>query len=539
MDGFSIYALFGLDEAPREVLGVGKSGRGSVAVPASVQQVVLFTRGRWGSCTCVTAELRDAEKNPLLSAKLTPLNKSLCWEYWEDGVWSSGATVTVKVGQGGMSKDGVSDAELTVSRKEVTPQGSVGPRVAREAHGKRKRKQEVQEDDGPGQENLCPNGAASENTPHRRGSKTLRGSLFPQGDENSGPGASARTPQTQKPKGRQGKTPTQTAPLDSPSGRWGHTLCPIDPQTAILIGGQGSRMHFCKDPMWKLCTEDLSWVPAETLAEGPTPEARIGHTATYDPESRRIFVFGGSKNKKWFNDMHILDTQSWRWSMVEAQGKVPPLAYHSCSLFRGELFVFGGVFPCPNPEPDGCSDSIYIFSPEMAIWYQPIVTGERPAPRSGHSACVIQGKIFIFGGWDTPVCFNDMNMLDLGLMEFSTVKTYGTPPSPRSWHGCALLSDSRFLVHGGYNGNNALNDTFIFNTDTSSWTTVVHSRLSSVPRAGHSIITMSTSSLEGPVAEQDQDSECTPQTLLIFGGGDNEGSFFSDLITMPLEELRD
>lgn len=69
-----------------------------------------------------------------------------------------------------------------------------------------------------------------------------------------------------------------------------------------------------------LCpTEDMSWVTAETLAEGPTPEARIGHTAVYDPDSRRIFVFGGSKNKKWFNDVHILDTQSWKWTMVEVQ----------------------------------------------------------------------------------------------------------------------------------------------------------------------------------------------------------------------------
>lgn len=136
------------------------------------------------------------------------------------------------------------------------------------------------------------------------------------------------------------------APLIRPSERWGQTLCPIDAQTAILIGGQGAKMQFCKDPMWKLCMggstvnniqkrlfvsegrrrrfdvvlcplEDMSWVAAETLAEGPTPEARIGHTAVYDPDSERIFVFGGSKNKKWFNDVHILDTRSWRWSMVE------------------------------------------------------------------------------------------------------------------------------------------------------------------------------------------------------------------------------
>lgn len=64
--------------------------------------------------------------------------------------------------------------------------------------------------------------------------------------------------------------------------------------------------------------EDFSWVAAETLAEGPTPEARIGHTSVYDPDSGRIFVFGGSKNRKWFNDVHILDTRSWKWTMVEA-----------------------------------------------------------------------------------------------------------------------------------------------------------------------------------------------------------------------------
>lgn len=60
-------------------------------------------------------------------------------------------------------------------------------------------------------------------------------------------------------------------------------------------------------------------MPAETLAQGPTPEARIGHTAVYDPDSNRIFVFGGSKNKKWFNDVHILDTQTWKWTMVEVR----------------------------------------------------------------------------------------------------------------------------------------------------------------------------------------------------------------------------
>lgn len=93
-----------------------------------------------------------------------------------------------------------------------------------------------------------------------------------------------------------------------------------------------------------LCpTEDMSWFAAETLAEGPTPEARIGHTAVYDPDSRRIFVFGGSKNKKWFNDVHILDTQSWKWTMVEVCVLVltPQVYFGSLSsLFMSSLVSF-------------------------------------------------------------------------------------------------------------------------------------------------------------------------------------------------------
>ncbi|XP_026869803.2 kelch repeat-containing protein [Electrophorus electricus] len=535
MEDFGVYVLFGTDEPPRLILNLREPVKRCVAVNPGIQQIVLFSRGRWEKCTSVSIQLNDERDKLILQGKLTAFNKCVSWESWEDDLWSNGATLTMQI-EG--FKNGRPDSALTIAQKECTPEcNATTALVPRGGLGKRKRSWGKEEEEGEGeargQENICPIFASSEKTPHRRGRNNSRAGqtrLFLPKEEQ----ATTRAPQNPRAKGKQAKTPTQTALLDIPSGRWGQTLSAIDPQTAILIGGQGARMQFCKDPIWKLCTEDLSWAPAETLAEGPTPEARIGHTATYDPESKRIFVFGGSKNKKWFNDVHILDTQSWRWTMVEAQGKVPPLAYHSCTLFRGELFVFGGVFPRPHPEPDGCSDSLYIFNPEMAIWYQPIVIGNKPPPRSGHSACVMQGKIFIFGGWDTPVCFNDMFQLDLCLMEFSAVQTSGSTPSPRSWHGCAALSDSCFLVHGGYNGNVALSDAFIFNTDTSCWTSLALSPLTSEPRAGHSIITMATTCIKGFSGEQEESSS---QALLIFGGGDNEGSFFSDLITMPVKNL--
>ncbi|XP_013771075.1 kelch repeat-containing protein isoform X4 [Pundamilia nyererei] len=546
MDDFGVYAVFGVNGPPQKLLSAEGSSRVRVAVPPSVRQVVLFSSGRWGERICVNAELSDSDRMPITIGKLTPYNKCLSWEQWEEETWIDSVTLNVSLEGGNLS----TEPEVIMAVKEYTPKDTAAPPAARELHGKRKREQTAEEEEGNDwtkrreeEENTCPNATTEKTTPVRKVRGQAKGSqkLFASGAETTklkGAGEKGAAEM----QGTVGRTPPQSAvrtktPLASPSGRWGQTLCPIDAQTAILIGGQGARMQFCKDPMWKLCTEDVSWVAAETLAEGPTPEARIGHTAIYDPDSRRIFVFGGSKNKKWFNDVHILDTQSWKWTMVEAQGKVPPLAYHSCSMFQGELFVLGGVFPRPNPEPDGCSDSLYIFDPRLSIWYQPIVTGDKPSPRSGHSACVMQErKIYVFGGWDTPVCYNDMYMLDLGLMEFSAVKTTGNPPSPRSWHGSAVLSDTKFLIHGGYNGNNALSDAFVFDIDTNSWTEVSAPELS-VPRAGHSIITMETAG-HRCFSEEDEDADMNGgRTLLVFGGGDNEGNFYSDLTTVAVEEL--
>ncbi len=44
---------------------------------------------------------------------------------------------------------------------------------------------------------------------------------------------------------------------------------------------------------------------------------RMGHTAVYNPNLRQIFVFGGSKNKRWFNDVQTLDIKSLEWKNLE------------------------------------------------------------------------------------------------------------------------------------------------------------------------------------------------------------------------------
>lgn len=69
--------------------------------------------------------------------------------------------------------------------------------------------------------------------------------------------------------------------------------------------------------------------------------------------------------------------------------------------------------------------------------------------------------------------------------------------------------------------------------DNNSWTEVTLPQLG-VPRAGHSIITMET---DAHLCPSEENPGPIGRTLLVFGGGDNEGNFYSDLTTVAVEEL--
>nr|XP_020446705.1 uncharacterized protein LOC109955158 isoform X5 [Monopterus albus] len=210
--------------------------------------------------------------------------------------------------------------------------------------------------------------------------------------------------------------------LVSPTMRWNHTMCLSDPGTAILIGGQTADQNYCKDSLWKLELDNEIWSPMSSSASGPVPPCAQGHSATYDPDSKAVFVYGGLRERQ-------------------------------CYRF----------------------------------------------------------------------------------MEYTAVKCGNMPPLARGFHAALPVSDNRILVGGGCSTIGALQDVHVFNTDTNMWSSVACPLLSSKPRAGHSMISLSCSILTDTEKHEQGENGDIHCTLLVFGGSNCSGTFYNDAVKCTVE----
>ncbi|KAM7025590.1 uncharacterized protein M8220_016421 isoform 2-T2 [Acridotheres tristis] len=276
------------------------------------------------------------------------------------------------------------------------------------------------------------------------------------------------------------------------------------------------------------------WLPVGFQLQNAMPSRLHGHTATYDPDTKRIYIFGGIREDKDYSSIYILDTVTWKWLLVAAKGRIPVLTYHSATIYHKELFVFGGTFPRKaSLAVAPCSNVLYVFNPEHEIWYQPISEGEKPLPRLGHSATLLKNKLLIFGGRRTSLYLSDMHILDLGFMEYTPVPLLAGQPSARCFHAALAVSDQKVLISGGCNARGALPDAFVFHLDTLSWSTVIHHDLCSIPRAGHTLLDLTPAHLMD--MDKENKEEQNLHTVLVFGGSNCSGTFYNSTVKIQLD----
>lgn len=95
------------------------------------------------------------------------------------------------------------------------------------------------------------------------------------------------------------------------------------------------------------------------------------------------------------------------------------------------------------------------------------------------------------------------------------------------------VTDYKLLVHGGCSASGALKDAFIFNLDKMSWNSIKFGVSTQLPRAGHSLLNLTSSHLTD--SDKEKRGGRSLCRVLIIGGSDGCGNFYSDTPKFQLD----
>lgn len=203
------------------------------------------------------------------------------------------------------------------------------------------------------------------------------------------------------------------------------------------------------------------------------PNGRYGHTigvVAVNNSSSRLYLFGGQLENDVFNDMYYFELNSFKspkatWKIVDPVNnfRPPPLTNHSMSVYKEKIYVFGGVY---NNEK--VSNDLWEFDVEQEKWQQIQTNGTTPLPVNEHSACVVDDRLYIYGGNDfSGVIYSSLYVLDL--KTFTWYKLLETAeengPGPRCGHSMTYLPKyNKLIIMGGDKNDYIVADPHNFDT---------------------------------------------------------------------------
>jgi N-acetylneuraminic acid mutarotase len=154
-----------------------------------------------------------------------------------------------------------------------------------------------------------------------------------------------------------------------------------------------------------------------------------------------------------------------QWTRIETTNTPPePRSGHSAVIYNGSMYIFGGL---------GLhrSNDLFKFDFDTHNWTEIKAKDESkvPSKRCKHSACIYENMMYIFGGWDSSGKLNDMYRYIFDRNEWEIVPCTN-PPRARSAHSVAIYQNSMYLF-GGI-GDNKFNDMYRFSFKNNQWSTV-------------------------------------------------------------------
>lgn len=227
-------------------------------------------------------------------------------------------------------------------------------------------------------------------------------------------------------------------------------------------------------------------------ASGPAP--RRDHSLTADPASGTRYLFGGRSGGDPRGDLWAYDGGGWR--EIRAGGGPAPRFGHNAVALDGRLVVFGG-----QGGPSEFFNDVWRFDPEAGAWDEITPPGAAPAERYGAGGTVVGGGLLVSHGFTHAGRFDDTWRLG---ERWQDVSPAAGRPVERCLHRIALLARTGVVVlfGGQTNGAPFLDDTWLLDPAARTWREVTG---------------------EGPVARNLHAMDAAPDAVWVFGGAGADG----------------
>ncbi|KAL3690971.1 hypothetical protein R1sor_004622 [Riccia sorocarpa] len=238
---------------------------------------------------------------------------------------------------------------------------------------------------------------------------------------------------------------------DPPTPRSGHTAVKVGKSLLAYFGGLMEK-KFLND-LTVLDTETMQWYQPECTGSGESghigPSPRAFHVSV--AIDCHLFIFGGRCGRKRLGDFWMLDTDTWQWAELSGYGELPPPREFAAgaSVGNGKIVIYGGW------DGEKWLSDVYVLDTISLEWRQLIIQGPSPSARCGHSVTMVEKRLLIFGGRGAGgAIMGDLWALK-GLFDeerespgWTQLKLPGTAPSARCGHSTTSLGPQLFIFAG-------------------------------------------------------------------------------------------
>lgn len=200
------------------------------------------------------------------------------------------------------------------------------------------------------------------------------------------------------------------------------------------------------------------------------PIERSGHSSVV--YGNGMYIFGGM-GKHRHNDLFRFDffNQTWQEILPKDLSKVPSKrCKHSACIYNGMMYIFGGW------DASGKLNDMYRYKFDTNEWEHVHCTNT-PRARSAHSVVVYQNHMYLFGGIGDNK-FNDMYRFSFKTNQWTMIEQQNAPPRRSSYGGANIFDDRLYIVCGL--GCGKFNDCHVFDFRTSQWSEIKYDDKSAV-----------------------------------------------------------